>query len=148
MFINGNEYNAILSELNAVRQVLFTRLYCDPTCIATLTELIKHYIDTLDVSFDPNRYTFIVNVKKTSMKKTYGSKFSHDAVFYYDFIDKIFREFLYIYKANVIDAFMDCKFHTAPETAFYRITDELPTPTLANLCQVTCLPDKILVIKL
>lgn len=148
MLINCAEYEALISELIAARHVLFTHLYCNPECINTLTELIKSHIDTLDISFDQNDYTFTVNVKKTSMKKMYGSKFSHDAIFYYEFIDKIFRDFLNIYKNDVINAFKDCDFPEVPEYAFDHITLGPPYPTLANLCHVTCLSDKILVIKL
>lgn len=143
MFINNNQFDVELATVNNIRHLIFTNLYTDVRYIQDLMNIISRHIDSLGSEFDPRSYTITVNVKKTAIRKTYGARFRHEPNFYYQFISEIFKEFFNLHKQRIIEIFSTV--YQDPYTVFEQITTDA---VIANLCHVTCLSDKILVIKL
>ena len=143
MFIGTNEFNIDLSLINNIRHLIFTNLYSDVRYIQNLVDTISRHIENLGMEFNPNNYTITINVKKTSIRKTYGARFRHEPNFYYQFISNIFTEFFNTNKDKIIEVISTV--YQDPYTEFNQIAT---SPMIGNLCHVTCLSDKILVIKL
>lgn len=143
MFIGNNQFDVDLSVANTIRHLIFANLYTDMRYIQNLTDIISRHIESLGADFDPNTYTITVNIKKTSIRKTYGARFKHEPNFYYQFISNIFAEFFNTNKDKIIEVLATV--YPDPYTVFNQI---VTSPLIGNLCHVTCLSDKILVIKL
>ena len=143
MFIGQNQFDVDLSTINNVRHLIFTNLYLDGRYIQNLIDIISKHIESLGLEFNPNAYTITVNVKKTYIRKTYGARFKHEPDFYYQFISNIFIEFFNTNKNKIIEVLSTV--YQDPYAIFNQI---ITSPMIGNLCHVTCLCDKILVIKL
>ena len=144
MFIGNNQFDVELSLINNVRHLIFTNLYLmDVRYIQSLIEIISKHIDSLGCEFNPNTYTITVNVKKTSIRKVYGARFKHEPNFYYKFISNIFTEFFNTNKNKIIEVLATA--YSDPYAVFNQIMNN---QMIGNICHVTCLSDKILVIKL
>ena len=142
MFIEDKQYKIDLVDINNVRYLLFSNLYSNPVFIQNLSDIIARHIDCLSIEYSPTTYTFTVKIKKTSMRKLH--RFYHDPSFYYQMIPGIFMEFI---KGNeqIITKCLRERYDN-PE---YVIAQLYTNPyNLANLCQVSCIADNILVIKL
>lgn len=143
MFIGTNQFDIDLSMINNIRHLIFTNLYSDTRYIQNLIDIISKHIEILGAEFNPNNYTITVNVKKTSIRKMYGARFKHEPNFYYQFISNIFAEFFNTNRDRIIEVLAGM--YQDPYIVFNQI---VTGPMIGNLCHVTCLSDKILVIKL
>lgn len=148
MFINENNYNInTLGMMNELREIIFKNLYSDSNCIKSLIEIIPKYIECLSVDYDPQFYTITIKIKKTALRKMYGRSFYHIPQFYYKFIPNIFTEFLINnlnIRAKLIQALGER--YQDPYEELNKIL--LHKDLFINLCQVSCLSDNIIVIKL
>lgn len=148
MFINENNYSTnTLSTMNDLREIIFKNLYTDPDCINRLMGIIPKYIECLSVDYDPQFYTITIKIKKTALRKTYGRSFYHIPQFYYQFIPNIFIEFL-INDLNIRGKLIQAigEKYQDPYEELNRIL--MFKESFINLCQVSCLSDNIIVIKL
>lgn len=143
MFIGNQEFDTDISIVNTVRQLIFTNLYSDPAYVQNLMTTIYKYIDCLSIEYDPNTYIITANVKKTAMRKIYGARFKHEPNFYYQFIASIFAEYFNNHKDKIIELLA-----TVYQDPYDRFNKLVCSPIMSNLCHITCLSDKILVIKL
>lgn len=142
MFIGTKEFDTDISKVNTIRELIFTGLYSEATVQNLMTTIYKH-IDCLSIEFNPSTYTITANVKKTSMRKIYGARFRHEPNFYYQFIANIFAEFFTNHKEKIVELLATV--YQDPYEVFDKI---VCSPLMSNLCHITCLSDKILVIKL
>lgn len=142
MFIqNQNFHTDGLVAVTDIRYLLFTNFYNNPVYLESLRNIIAKHIDCLSLDYDPIKYTFIIKIKKTSMKKLNG--FSHESNFYHNIIGQIFFEFIETHKQDVIRV-LSTKYQD-PMAVLDRIYN---TSIMANLCLVSCLADNIICLKL
>lgn len=148
MFINDNNYiTQDLGIVNSIRPLIFKHIYNDEKCLNTLINIIPNYIECLNVDYDRSFYTITIKIKKTGLRKTYGKNFYHHPDFYYQFIPDIFMDFL-VNDINVRTKLISALSEVYP-SPYDRLNDLIRCKQLfVNLCQVLCLSDNIVVIKL
>ena len=142
MRIGQNDYKIDLTDIQNIRYLLFTNLYGNIVYINSLKEIISRYIDCLSIDFDSSSYKFTIKIKKTSMRKNSG--FENDPNYYYRILPNIFYDFIQSNKEMICQIF-DHNMDNGEE-----IINSLCNQTycLSNLCQVTCMGDNIVNIKL
>lgn len=145
MFIENDFYKTDLTSTNSIRYALFTNLYSDPSCIQNLCDIISKYIDNLGIDFDPSNYMITVKIKKTSIRKMYGTKFIHRPEFYYQFIPMIFGEFFNNHKDKII-AILSANYPNPYDIFNKFISDS--NVSMPTMCHITCLFDNVITIKL
>ena len=145
MHINDRNFPTSLSGINNIRYCLYMNFYNDSTVIQDLINSIGMHIDCLGIDYDPITYSITIKIKKTAMKKLHGTRFVHNAIFYYDYISRIFSEMFIKNKDRIINILGSCG-HQNPIEEFDNIIAN--NSSLANLCHITCLLDNIVVIKL
>lgn len=145
MYINDKSYGdrEDLITISSFRYLLNTSIYNQIDAINDLSMIIGGYIDCLTMDYNNMNRVFTIKIKKTSMKKMYS--FQHNTAFYYNIIPSIFKDFLNKEKDSII--------------ALLRTTCNNPIQTfnniiskdniiLSGLCEVTCVSDNIIFIKL
>ena len=144
MFIENTQYQVDLATVNNIRYILCTNIYCNPTTIASLEEIIRRNIDCLGIEFSTENFSFMVKIKKTAMRKIKG--FNHTPNFYYQTISKIFTEFISTYEQNILQAIKI----KHPDVDPYQMLQYVYNnqAIMANLCHVTCISDNTIIIKL
>lgn len=143
MFINDKSYSTNLPDTHSIRYILFLKYY-NTVYIEKLKEIISKYIDCLSIDYDSYKYSFIVKIKKTSMRKLHGPRFTHQPTSYYPIISEIFFNFINEIKDGLKNELM-----TLNQDPL--IVDRLLTSDgtkLNNLCHITCISDNILIINL
>ena len=139
MFINDVLYQTNMHNINLVREVLFSNLYGDQNKIEELKNIICKYIDCSSIEFDNSRFSFIIKIKKTSMRK--NKSFDHNPNFYYTLASNIFNEFLHLNEASIIVG-ITMKGESHPTEVLSGIYDN--STIMSNLCSITCISDNVL----
>lgn len=143
MFIDKVNYQTNLIDIQNIRYLLFTNLYGNEAFINSLTGIITKHIDCLNVNYSATDFTYTIKIKKTAMRKNHG--FDHNPRYYYQIIPNIFREFFQINQTAILSV-LSQKYANAQEIINSLITSNFYC--LANLCQISCIDDNILIIKL
>lgn len=142
MFIENKQYKTDLVDIHNIRYLLFSHLYSNPVFIQNLTDIISRNIECLSVEYSPSKYTFTIKIKKTSMRKFHG--FDHNPNFYYQLIPNIFLEFIKTNEQMVLECLRE-----RYDNPIDIINQLYANPyILSNICQVSCIADNILIIKL
>lgn len=143
MFIDKVNYQTNLVDIQNIRYLLFTNLYGNEAFINSLTGIISRYIDCLNIDYSASNYTYTIKIKKTAMRKNHG--FDHNPKYYYQIIPNIFKEFIQINQSAILSV-LNQKYANAQEIMNSLICSDFYC--LANLCQISCIADNILIIKL
>lgn len=142
MFIENKQYKTDLVDIHNLRYLLFSHLYSNPAFIQNLTDIISRNIECLSVEYSPSKYMFTIKIKKTSMRKFHG--FDHNPNFYYQLIPNIFLEFIKTNEQIILECLRE-----RYDNPIDIINQLYANPyILSNICQVSCIADNILVIKL
>lgn len=147
MFINENNLYTDLSDINTLRYLLIRDLYIDKNYIEILINIISKCIEVLSYEYDPASYTITIKIKKTSMRKNFGNKFTNNPAFYYQLMPNIFAEFLNINKENIIRS-LSSKYDDPISAYDYIMLKNHKYGLLNNLCHISCFSDNIIYIKL
>ena len=144
MFIENKAYNTpAIYSLSDLRFALFKYCYCYTSQIERLKELILGEIDCLGLDYDPSTYTFIIKIKKTSMRRHY--KFVNQPQFYYNIVTRVFARFISenydLLVANTGDIFDD------PAAALHQL-GQISGEGLSMLAHISCISDNIVLIRL
>lgn len=143
MFIYGTQYQIDIGYINDIREALFSTVYRDANGIANLKDIITRYIECNNIEFSYTDCSFIIKIKKTAMRRI--KDFFHTPNFYYRLISKIFYDLIISNEYVILDALGKVGYKD-PKMV---LNDALQnTKNLANLCNVTCISDNILIIKL
>lgn len=143
MYINNYPYNTSnISLLAEMRYLLFNTVYSNMDYIEDLKRIIGKYISVLNIDYSPETFSFTIKVKKTGMRRI--CRFRHTPEFYYAFIPSIFREFITLHKNDIISPKMLFKYNPS-ELLDYVLADN---NVMVNLCNISCMFDNIVIIKL
>ena len=143
MIIDKVNYSTNLIDIQNIRYLLFTNLYGNEAYINSLTGIISKHIDCLNIEYSPITYTYTIKIKKTAMRKNHG--FDHNPNYYYQIIPNIFREFLQTNQTAIMSV-LSQKYANCQDIMNSLIYSDYYC--IANLCQVSCIADNILIIKL
>ena len=140
MYINGLGYtiSTTLKLYQSIRDYMVYNIYSRMEYVNEIMNIIGSKIDCLDISFDSMRYEINISIKKTTMRRAKGYKAS--SMYYYGVINSVFKEFL----NNHPEIFVQIKecvngcdnINTADDCNY------------DNICQVYCIGDKAVNIKL
>ena len=145
MFIYGTQYQSDIVFINDIREALFATVYRDANGIASLRDIITRYIECNNIEFSYADCAFMIKIKKTAMRRM--KEFYHTPNFYYRLISKIFYDLITSNEYIILDALRKVGYIN-PDPKLL-LDDALKNPkNLANLCNVTCISDNILIIKL
>ena len=134
-----------LLEQIELRNAMHRTIYSDNMRVGYMVELLNG-LDLFNITFNDVDKTISLKVKKTNIKKIYGSNYRHDCWFYLQIIDPIFRQVILKYKNDIA---MDLIRHQGK--MFEALTPVTPLERLANIgtiCTVNVLLDNMVIIKL
>lgn len=151
MFVFNTYYNVVndLSIIQSVRNCLFNFIYNDINNINYLQNCIGRYIDCIDIRYDPQRFSFILKIKKTSMKK--HNKFKQNSEFYYTLVQNAYLDFFREKKNDIVRAFflgLSNSNQIISGEGVYNDLLLIRPNILWNLFHVSCIADNIVEIKL
>lgn len=130
------------TEISSLRQLFFSKFYNDSNYILELLEIIRNIFDPISIEFDGTKYAYYIKIKKTSMRKLKG--FAHVPEFYYtNFINKIISAFICNHMSDITRSLTNI---SDPNYFMVRLLND--AYAMASLCNVTCISDNILIIKL
>ena len=137
MYINNVNYSTDLNTCQSLRSFMMSNVYNNIENINFIMNSIASKIDCLDIIFDPTRFEISINIKKTTMRRAKGYK--ADSMYYYGIVNSVFKEFF----AN----------HPTIANSVSQIGIELyngdnASTNFSSICQVYCIGDKSVVIKL
>lgn len=136
MYINNqNFYTANLKYYQNIRDYMVLNMYPRPGVVDEIINLISSKIDCLDISFDSMRYEINIAIKKTTMRRAKGYKAS--TMYYYGIMNSVFRDFF----TNHPEYFTHMKLNVNG-------IGEDSIINFDNICQVNCIGDKYVTIKL
>lgn len=136
MYIYGIPYPTDLKIYHSLRDYMVFNVYNHEEYINAIINLISNKIDCLDIGFDTMRYEININIKKTTMRRAKGYKAS--SMYYYGIMNSVFKDFFELYP-NI----------AANVRAFAGIDlSNFDASKYDNLCQINCIGDKIVTIKL
>lgn len=136
MYIYGIPYRTDLKLYHSLRDYMLYNVYPRENCIEDIMKLISSKIDCLDIWFDTMRYEININIKKTTMRRAKGYKAS--SMYYYGIMNSVFKDFFELHPEfiNPINTYVGIDLTTFDESKF------------DNLCQINCIGDKNVNIKL
>ena len=133
MYINNQNYPTSFNSYYKLRELMMTNVYNSIGNINTIINLIASKIDCLDISYDATRFTICINIKKTTMRRTKG--YNASSMYYYGVMNSVFTDFL---SSNpVINTAAECW-----------IGSSIHGMNFENICQVYCIGDKAVEIRL
>ena len=130
------------TEISSLRQLFFSKFYSNSNYILELLEIIRNIFDPISIEFDSTKYAYYIKIKKTSMRKLKG--FAHVPEFYYtNFINQIISAFICNHMCDITRSLTNI-----PDTNCFMVRLLNDAYAMASLCNVTCISDNILIIKL
>ena len=136
MYVNGISYPTNLVMYQSLRDYMILNVYCRQDCVQDIMNLIANKIDCLDINFDSMRYEININIKKTTMRRAKGYKAS--SMYYYGIINSVFRDFFEIHP----------EFKAAAQACTGIDLLNFDESKFDNICQIHCIGDKAVIIKL
>ena len=126
-----------------LRNALHQTIYSDKMRVGYMVELLNG-LDLFNITFDDINKTISLKVKKTNIKKIYGSSYQHDARFYISIIDTIFKQMIHNYRCDIYNYLRGNK-------TYEGFNFELPLENFVyinSICTVNVLLDNMVIIKL
>lgn len=143
MYFQDHHYKTDLADVNAIRTVLHTTIYTNPTYLIELQNRISEALDVLGIEFNPNEFAIYTRIKKTGMRKFH--RFRQNPDFYYQIIPQIFSGFIANHRCEIISALSSTGVQNTTMLVESLINNN---QILSNLCHVTCIADNIVIFKL
>lgn len=136
MYINSISYMADLIMRQQFKKAMQNTIY--PKYLGEIGNLINNKVDCLDVvcqQCPPYFFEIRITIKKTTMRRCKG--YSADSLYYYNLMNEVFDEF----------------FTNNPEaarsiSAIYGLSVEWLYHNFTGLCDVNCIGDKLVTIRL
>ena len=138
-FINNGIMQYFATDLKiyqSLRDYMIYNVYRNMDYVNEIMNIIAQKIDCLDISFDSMRYEINVNIKKTTMRRAKGYKAS--SMYYYGIMNSVFKDFFERHP----EIFMQAQQYVNADLS---IMDE---SKFDNICQVYCIGDKAVTIRL
>lgn len=133
MYINNQNYATDLQAYYKLRDFMMRNVYNSMDNINTIMNLIASKIDCLDISYDATRFTICINIKKTTMRRAKG--YNASSMYYYGVMNSVLSEFLNS-NPSIINALN------------HWLNSPINGINLENICQVYCIGDKTVEIRL
>lgn len=133
MYIQEKYYATNLSAYHSLRDYMMLNVYSNQFFIDKIVELIRNRIDCISITYDANRYAICINIKKTTMRRAKGYEAS--SMYYYGIMNSVFKDFFTMHPDIVNNAIK----HSGNAVADMHYE---------NLCQVYCIGDKSVEIRL
>lgn len=138
MIINNNLYESY-NNIGVLRKVLLENFYTNPNCIQRLAIIIGETIECISLEY--KNYIFFLKIKKTSIKKRIKG-FNNNSSSYYQDIISIFYKFINENRAAIYSALKK----EGCEDLLTQIDNN--NNILASVCNVLCMNDNVVHIKL
>ena len=133
MYINQQNYATDFNAYYRLRDFMIKNVYSNIDNINTIINMISSKIDCLDISYDTSRFTICINIKKTTMRRAKG--YNASSIYYYGIMNSVFTDF-FNSNQNITIAAINWVGSPINEMKF------------ENICQVYCIGDKAVEIRL
>ena len=136
MYINSVYYKIDLNIYHSLREFMLYNVYNHIEYINEIMNLISSKIDVIDISFDSMRFEININIRKTTLKKAKGHNEYY--VYYYTIMNDVFKDFFERHPeiVNAIERTTSINLNSFNSNQF------------DNICQIYCIGDKTVSIKL
>lgn len=133
MYINEQNFATNFDAYYKLRDFMIHQIYNNMDNINTIINLISSKIDCLDINYDATRFTICISIKKTTMRKAKG--YNASSIYYYGVMNSVFSDF----------------FNSNPyiiAAASNWVGSPIHGMKFENICQVYCIGDKAVEIRL
>lgn len=134
MYVNNSNYSVNLKMYHSLRDYMIFNIYPREEMIKEIISLIESKIDCLGISFDTMRYEINISIKKTTMRRAKGYKAS--SMYYYGVMNSVFKDFFTNHPEIINKVNMYVQDNINNFNAFN------------NICQIVCIGDRSVTVKL